>query len=112
MIAAKAKQFSRISILDRFLKDKDASLKEYFIYEGIYRLKYELSQDFISSNPLRKCFDYDIDKEKVLNELELKFQGSQNRILTSIKESYMGNWRRVKEFMTGKTDIKDLGDQE
>ena len=43
------------------MKDKK-ELTEYFDYEGIRRNKFNLSQDFLSSNPLRKCFDYTIGK--------------------------------------------------
>lgn len=31
-------------------------------------------------------------------------------IVSVLKDSYMNKWRRIKEFMTDRTDIKDLGD--
>ena len=39
-------------------------MKDYFTSQGINRAKNEMSQDFLSSNPLRKCFDYDIKNQK------------------------------------------------
>ena len=40
-------------------------MEDYFDQEGIRRQKFSLFQDFMSSNPLRKCFDYKIGKEKI-----------------------------------------------
>ena len=95
---------SRLSILDTFLEGRE-ELAEYFNGEGIRRQKHTLSQDFLSSNPLRKCFDYQIGKYAQVESVK---KGK-----TSFWKKLQDRWKRVKEMATDSVDVSaEIREQE
>lgn len=93
------------SILQIFLQDKGDEMKDYFTAECINRDKHEMSQDFLSSNPLRKCFDYDIKNQK---SHEIDNSSSWKKFKKRCKDKI----GILSELFVEKFDNEDLEEQE